>query len=67
MNVNVNDRLTLKKKHPCGAFEWDVLRVGADFKIKCRTCGALVMIPREKIEKNIKKINGMTPQKEVNK
>ena len=57
----------MKKKHPCGEFEWDVLRVGADFKIKCRTCGALVMIPREKIEKNIKKINGMTPQKEVNK
>jgi len=63
VNVNVNDRLTLKKKHPCGEFEWDVLRVGADFKIKCRTCGALVMIPREKIEKNIKKINGSAPIK----
>ena len=63
MNININDRITLKKKHPCGGFEWDVMRVGADFKIKCCSCGALVMIPREKIEKNIKKVNGEPPQK----
>ena len=59
MDINIGDKLTLKKKHPCGSFEWEVFRVGADFKIKCSGCGNLLMIPREKIEKSIKKINGL--------
>ena len=57
MDINIGDMLTLKKKHPCGNFEWEVLRIGADFKIKCGECGTIVMLPREKLEKNIKKIN----------
>lgn len=57
MNVNVGDILTMKKPHPCGSKEFEVLRIGADFRIKCRGCGHEVMVARSKIEKNIKKIN----------
>ena len=56
MDVQVGDRLLLKKPHPCGNSEFAVLRVGMDFKIRCLRCGHEVMVPRTKIERNIKKI-----------
>lgn len=56
MDVNVGDILKMKKKHPCGADTFSVLRIGMDFKIKCTGCGHEVMAPRVKIEKNIKAI-----------
>ena len=46
----------LKKQHPCGSNEWEVLRIGADFRIKCLGCGHQIMIPRRTIEKSIKEI-----------
>lgn len=57
MDIKLGDILTLKKAHPCGSHDWEVLRTGIDFRIKCLGCGHLVMIPRVKLEKNIKKIN----------
>ncbi len=54
--LNVGDVVELKKIHPCGSKEWEITRVGADFKIKCKKCGHQVMIPRPKLEKSIKKI-----------
>lgn len=56
MDVRVGDMLEMKKQHPCGSKQFDVLRVGMDFKIRCKGCGHEVMVPRHKIEKNIKKI-----------
>ncbi len=56
MDIHVGDKLLVKKPHPCGAKEFLVLRVGADFKIKCAGCGHEVMVPRAKIEKNIKSV-----------
>lgn len=56
MDVQVGDTLLMKKKHPCGADTFSVLRIGMDFKIRCTGCGHEVMAPRVKIEKNIKKI-----------
>ncbi len=56
MDVRVGDKILVKKPHPCGANLFDVLRVGMDFKIRCTGCGREVMLPRAKIEKNIKKI-----------
>lgn len=56
MDVQVGDTIQTKKNHPCGANTFAVLRVGMDFKIKCTGCGREVMLPRAKIEKNIKKI-----------
>lgn len=56
MDVQVGDVIRVKKPHPCGGNLFDVLRVGMDFKIKCQGCGREVMLPRTKIEKNIKRI-----------
>ena len=56
MDVQVNDILEMKKTHPCGEKNFLVLRVGMDFKIRCVKCGREVMVPRVKIEKNIKHI-----------
>lgn len=56
MDVRVGDILIMKKTHPCGKNEFTVLRSGMDFKIRCNACGREVMVPRAKIEKNIKKI-----------
>lgn len=46
----------MKKGHPCGANEWEIVRIGADIKIKCVNCGRLVMISRIDFNKKIKKI-----------
>ena len=50
----VGDIVKLKKKHPCGANEWEILRIGADFRLKCTGCGHQVMIARKLVEKNTK-------------
>ena len=54
MDVQVGDILTMKKSHPCGSQRWKVLRIGADFKLRCLGCGREVMGPRSKFERNIK-------------
>lgn len=54
IQFEVGDIVRLKKKHPCGSFEWEVLRVGADFRLKCLGCGHQVMISRVIVEKNLK-------------
>ena len=56
MDIQVGDIITMKKQHPCGSREWEVLRVGADFRIKCKGCGHQIMIARKLLEKNIKEI-----------
>ena len=40
LNYEVGDIVKLKKPHPCGSSEWEILRVGADFRLKCTGCGA---------------------------
>ena len=56
MEFNVGDVIKLKKKHPCGSFMWEILRVGADFRLKCQGCGHQIMTPRKLVEKNTKEI-----------
>ncbi len=56
MDIKVGDCIEVKKQHPCGGTEFEVLRVGMDFRIRCKTCKREVMLPRAKIEKNIKKV-----------
>ena len=48
---DVGDIVTLKKGHPCGSKEWEILRVGADFRLKCMGCGHMIMVPRKMVEK----------------
>ena len=52
----VGDVIRMKKPHPCGSSEWEILRVGADFRLKCQGCGNQVMVPRRLVEKNTKEI-----------
>ncbi len=54
MDILVGDVITMKKPHPCGSKEFEVLRIGADFKVKCLGCGREVMVPRAKLERNIR-------------
>ena len=56
MDIRVGDVLTMKKPHPCGSRDWEVLRVGADFRLRCRGCGHEVMGPRAKFEKSVRQI-----------
>ncbi len=56
MDIKVGQVLKLKKQHPCGSHDWEVLRTGIDFRLKCAGCGHLIMIPRVKLEKNVKEI-----------
>ena len=55
MEYNVGDRVVTKKKHPCGSFEWEILRTGADFKLKCETCGRVVMLTAEQFRRAVKR------------
>ena len=48
----VGDIVKLKKPHPCGSHEWEILRVGADFRLKCKGCGHQIMVARKLVEKN---------------
>lgn len=52
----VGDVVRLKKPHPCGSSEWVILRVGADFRLKCLGCEHQVMVARKLVEKNTKEL-----------
>ena len=56
MDIQVGDRVVMKKPHPCGAKEFEILLVGVDFKMRCCGCGHEVFVPRAKILKNIKEV-----------
>ena len=51
MDIHVNDVLKMKKAHPCGSQEWEIMRVGADFRLKCLGCGHQIMVERKLVEK----------------
>ena len=56
MDIRRGDKLRMKKAHPCGSNDWLVLRIGADFRLRCLGCGHEVMVERFKIEKNIREV-----------
>lgn len=56
MNYNIGDIVTLKKVHPCGSYDFEIIRLGADIKIKCVKCSRVIMIPRVMLNKRIKKV-----------
>ena len=56
MKLYVGDIIQTRKGHPCGGDQWEIMRVGMDFRIRCTKCGHEILLPRAKIEKNIKKI-----------
>ena len=56
MDIQLKDILVMKKAHPCGEKRWQVLRTGADLRLRCLGCGHELMTPRFKVEKNIRAI-----------
>ncbi len=56
MDIRLGDVLRLRKVHPCGSYDWEVVRVGADIRIKCTGCGRLVLMPRSKLERRVKAV-----------
>jgi hypothetical protein len=52
----LGDIVRMKKQHPCGSYNWEVVRMGADIKIKCLGCQRLVMLPRLQFEKRLVRV-----------
>ena len=52
----LNDKVIMKKEHPCGTNLWEIVRLGVDIKIKCINCGRTIMIPRIEFNKKLKKV-----------
>ncbi|MGH2615589.1 MAG: DUF951 domain-containing protein [Thermomicrobiales bacterium] len=50
----VGDVVRLKKPHPCGGYDWTVVRLGADIGVKCLRCGRRVLLPRRDLERRLK-------------
>ncbi len=56
MEIKLGDVVRLKKEHPCGSDEWQVVRVGADIGIKCRGCNRRVLLERRDFERRVKEL-----------
>lgn len=56
VEYKLNDIVIMKKPHPCGSNKWQIIRVGADIKIKCLNCGRTIMLERVEFNKKIKKV-----------
>lgn len=57
----MDDVVRLKKPHPCGSYEWRVVRIGADIGLRCLTCGRRVLLSRRTVEKRIKQFVSRGP------
>ena len=56
VEISLDDIVRMRKPHPCGEYEWCVVRLGADIGIKCLTCGRRVLLPRGEFERRLKTI-----------
>ncbi len=54
LDIHLGDVVRLRKPHPCGGYEWQVVRVGADIGMVCQTCRRRVLLPRRDFEKRVK-------------
>jgi hypothetical protein len=54
MEIRLGDIVRLRKKHPCGGYEWQVVRLGADIGIKCLVCQRRVLLERSTFERRVK-------------
>lgn len=62
IDFRMADVLRLRKTHPCGGYEWSVVRLGADIGIKCITCGHRVLLQRRTLEKRLKSFVSRGPE-----
>ncbi len=56
MDIRIGDVYTLRKPHPCGSYDWRVVRVGADIGIRCAKCDHKVLMARSEFERRVKKL-----------
>jgi hypothetical protein len=61
MDLRLDDILRLRKQHPCGGYEWRVVRLGADIGLECQTCKRRVMLTRREVEKRTKTVVARGP------
>jgi len=54
LEIKLGDVVRLKKVHPCGGYEWQVVRLGADIGVKCLKCGRRVLLTRSVFERRVK-------------
>jgi hypothetical protein len=52
--LHLEDRVRLRKPHPCGSYEWKIVRLGADIGLECLECGRRVMLPRRTLARRLK-------------
>jgi len=60
-DLQLDDHVRLRKPHPCGGYDWRVLRLGADVKIECLTCGRQVMLTRRELARRVKVVLAPPP------
>ena len=63
LDLRLDDVLRLRKPHPCGGYDWRVVRLGADIGLVCTTCGRRVMLTRREVEKRTKSYVSRGPEK----
>ncbi len=56
LQLDLGDRLRLRKRHPCGSYDWVVVRLGADIGLRCEKCGRRVLLPRAEVERRTKQV-----------
>jgi hypothetical protein len=61
IDVQVGDVVRLRKPHPCGGYDWQVVRIGADIGLKCQTCDHRVLLTRREFEKRVKTFVSRAP------
>jgi hypothetical protein len=56
LQLDLGDRVRLRKPHPCGGYEWVVIRLGADIGLQCTTCARRILLPRSTLRKRVKQV-----------
>jgi hypothetical protein len=57
LNIKIGDVVRLKKTHPCGSYDWEVVRLGADIGLRCLGCDRKIMLERRVLERRVKAVN----------
>jgi hypothetical protein len=57
LDIHLGDIVRLRKPHPCGSYEWAVVRVGADIGIRCVTCGRRILLERSALRRRLKSLS----------
>jgi hypothetical protein len=61
-DIRLGDIVRMRKPHPCGSLQWEVVRLGADIGIRCQGCGRRVLLPRSQFVRQVKTLISQGPQ-----